>query len=183
MFIIGIATFFAVKELGQNRDNQNQPAFPIAPAASSASPTQTDSAGNVKTYTNTEFGFEFQYPENWTFHKNTFGGPFSKFNLVGASPKEKGHPDPISPSLLVNIVAPDFADRTSISLKNLNASTSAVIVAGVKGTKYEYEFENTPQIGIDLPSGEYRLLLGANKKYENIFNQILASFKFLKSSQ
>ena len=59
MFIIGIATFFAVKELGQNRDNQNQPAFPIAPAASSASPTQTDSAGNVKTYTNTEFGFEF----------------------------------------------------------------------------------------------------------------------------
>lgn len=53
-------------------------------------------------------------------------------------------------------------------------------MGGVRGKKYEYVFEDVSKISIDLPFGEYRLLLGADKEYENVFNKILASFKFLK---
>jgi len=129
----------------------------------------------MKTYKNTEFGFEFQYPKGWTFHENTFGSPFSKFNLVGASPEENGLPDPIDSPLLINIVTPDFANKAFYDLKGSN-----ITIAGISGKKYEYEYEGVSEIGIDLPFGEYHMLLGAKKGYEDIFNQILASFKFLK---
>ena len=161
---------------------QNQPSPPaVVSTASSSIPSQTNGTDSMKIYTNSEFGFEFQYPENWSFHENTFYSPFSKFNLVGTSPEENGLPDPITPSIVVNIVTPDFADGSSTSFKNLNASTSIVIVAGVKVTKYEYEFENLPRIAVaSLPLDEYRVLLGASKEYEDILNQVIASFKFLK---
>lgn len=187
----GIAWWFGHERAIQNTQapaqNQSAPpapssSLPAQPPASipavtttSTSSVQASSTSGMKTYTNSDYGFEFQYPENWSFHANTFGSPFSKFNLVGASPEENGLPDPLTPSLLVNIVAPDFADRAFSNLKGIN-----IVVAGDAGKKYEYEFENAPRISIDLPFGEYRILLGAGKQYEDVFSQILASFKFLK---
>ena len=129
----------------------------------------------LKIYRNEEFGFEFQYPNDWTFHENTFYSPFSKFNLIGTASGEDV-PNTIMPSLLVNIVTSDFANRAFYDLRHTALNT---IVAEVTGSKYEYEFEGFPQIAVDLPFGKYRMLLGAKKQYEDIFNQILASFKFL----
>lgn len=129
-----------------------------------------------KTYRNEEWGFEFEYPEGWSIHKNAFSGPFSKFNLIGTSPEETV-PNTIIPSFLVNIVTPDFADRAFYDLKNI---ASDITVSGVAGLKYEYDFEGFPQIAIDLPFGKYHLILGANKEYKNVFDQIVATFKFLK---
>jgi len=142
--------------------------------------TSTPTIPVLKTYHNEEFGFEFQYPADWTLHPSVLKNPLSKFELIGTAPEEKV-PNTIIPSILVNIVTPDFADRASISFKNLNASTSTVIVGGVEGTKYEYEFESIPQIAIVLPFGEYRMILGARKEYEGVFNQILSTFQFLNS--
>lgn len=142
---------------------------------------QTTTASQTKIYRNEEWGFEFEYPEGWIFHANTFGGLFSKFNLVGASPEENNLPNPIYPSILINIVMPDFAERANINLGKLNASTSTVVVAATQGTKYEYEFEGTRRISIYLPLGEYQVNLGAQKKHEDVFNLILATFKFIKS--
>lgn len=153
------------------------------PAESVASPSQSASATTTpgfKLYRNEERGFEFEYPGDWTFHANTFYSPFSKFNLVGASPEENGLPDPLTPSLLVNIVTPDFADRAIIGLKNLNASTSIVMVVGIKAIKYEYEFERVARLAIDIPFGEYKMLLGAKTQYEDVFSQILSTFKFIE---
>ena len=133
----------------------------------------------TKTYRNEEFGFEFQYPANWTLHPTVLKSPFSKFELIGTTPEENV-PNTIVPSLLVNIVTPDFADRAVVSFNSLNANTSVVIVAGVKGVKYEYEFASTLRITVDLPFEENRILLGANRKHADVFNQVIATFKFLK---
>ena len=133
----------------------------------------------LKTYHNEEYGFEFQYPENWTLHADTFYSPFSRFNLVGASPEENGRPNPIASPLLINIVTPDFAERAVVNRKNLGAMETDIVVGGINGKKYEY-IENIVKISIDLPFGEYKMILGADKKHEDVFNQILASFKFLK---
>lgn len=126
-----------------------------------------------KVYRNEEWGFEFQYPKDWSFHENAFSSPFSKFNLIGTLPEETV-PNTIIPSFLINIVTSDFADRAFYDIKNTALETN---VGGVKGSKYEYDFEGFPQIAIDIPFGEYRMILGADRRYENTFNQIIASFK------
>ena len=43
-----------------------------------------------------------------------------------------------------------------------------------------YKYEGTQNISIDIPFGEYRILLGATKEHEDVFNQIISSFKFLE---
>ncbi|MBI5401684.1 hypothetical protein HZB05_02550 [Candidatus Wolfebacteria bacterium] len=48
------------------------------------------------------------------------------------------------------------------------------------GSKYEYEYEGLPKIAIILPFGQYKMILGAYKDYEDVFNQVISSFKFLK---
>jgi len=138
--------------------------------------TLTPVTSTLKTYRNEQFGFEFQYPEGWSFHENTFGGPFSKFNLVGAALEENGRPNPIFPSLLVNIVTPDFVERQFADLKNIATKIS---VGGVDGEKYEYT-DQVAEVVIILPFRQYKMILNAKKEHEDIFNQILASFKFLK---
>jgi hypothetical protein len=144
---------------------------------SSVSPSVQEGVNeNMRTYTNTEYGLEFQYPKDWSIHENVFNSPFSKFNLIGTSPEEVV-PNTITPSFILNIVTPDFVDRQFSDLKN---SAVEIIVDGAEGLKYEYNFEGFAQIAIDLPLGKYRLILGANKQYENVFNQIIASFRFLK---
>lgn len=140
--------------------------------------TTNSSTSKLKTYRNEKFGFEFQYPSDWSLHTNVFSSPFSKFNLIGTTPKEKV-PNTIIPSLLVNIVTADFADR---SFSDLRDTASSVVISGVKGLKYEYEFANQPRITIDIPFGEYRILLGGSKKYEDILNEIFASFRFLNQT-
>jgi len=132
----------------------------------------TDSTG-TKLYRNEEWGFEFEYPEGWSFHPSMFGSPFSKFNLIGASPEEGNIPSVIAPAVLVNIVTPEFADRAFYGLNGVDT-----VVAHATGKKYVYEFEGATRISIDIPLDEYRMLLGASKANEEIFNQVLASFKF-----
>jgi|GEM_PF-6976113 len=131
----------------------------------------------LKTYRNEEWGFEFQYPKNWRLEENSFYSPFSKFNLQGDSSAENYNP--FSPAFIINIVTPDFADRAVINFRNLGGSSSTIVVANTQGTKYEYEFEKIPRLAIDIPFGEYRMLLGATKDHEDVFNQILTTFKFL----
>jgi len=188
IIIVGFAIGWILLNPNQRTSISTVPSSPISiPNSSSGStsvmtsltpPVQTNTAKGTKTYRNTEFEFEFQYPENWSFKMNSFYSPFSKFNLEAHSPDIPYNP--FNPFFVVNIVTPDFADRAIISRKNLDATTSTIIVAAVKGIKYEYVFEGIPQIDVDLPFIEYRILIGAHKEYEAVFDQILASFKFLK---
>ncbi len=132
---------------------------------------------NWKTYRNEEFGFEFQYPENWIFRNNTSYSPFSKFDLIGA-PSEKEHLIyyPVPP-FLINIVTSDFVERQFFDLKNI---TSKTIVGGVEGLKYEYEEQKLSHITVILPLGEYEMILGATEEYKDTFDQIIATFRFIE---
>lgn len=170
----------AALNIFSNRLRTSQP--PTAPISTTTTsmtiPPATSTAG-VKMYRNAEFNFEFQYPDTWTFTPNTFGGPNTKFNLVGASPEEGGHPNPIDSSILINIVAPDFANNAAAEMLDLNAVTSTVMVSGMKETKYTYPFEGESQIGVIVPIGQTTtIILGARKYYEDVFNQVVASFTF-----
>lgn len=133
----------------------------------------SEPASELKSYKNEKFGFEFRYPSDWKIMENTFWSPVSKFNLI-VVPVEGGYlPDPV----FVNITTPEFANRAFLDLED---KATEVNIGGVKGKRYEYEFESLNQISIHLPFDEYHILLGAKKAYEDIFNQVLSSLKFLK---
>ena len=134
----------------------------------------TSTTQELKTYRNKEWGFEFQYPQDLVIEENSFVSYYSKFNLelftkIGES---------FDPTFLVNIVLPEFAER---SFGGLDKTTTEVVIDGVSGVKYQYEFNNRQEKAVILPLGEYQLILGVYyEEYEDIFNQILFTFKFLK---
>ncbi len=128
----------------------------------------------LKTYRNKEYGFEFQYSEDWKIMENTFGSPASKFNLIVVPVVGRYLPDPV----LINIVTLEFANLVN---KNLSGEISSnITIAGVNGIKYEYEHESLNNISIILPFGENNLILGTKKSYEDVFTLVLSTFKFSK---
>lgn len=135
----------------------------------------TNTIAKMKIYRNTEWGFEFQYLEDWAVEENYFKNYYSKFNLKVTPVKERHTKEPVA----INIVLPEFADS---SFRSVEKTTSEIIINGVSGIKYEYEFGGRQEIAIILPLGDLRIIIGTDDKqyYEDVFNQILTSFKFLK---
>ena len=135
---------------------------------------QNETQGQNKTYRNTEFGFEFQYPQDWEVKENTFGSYYSKFNLVVNPKAVRSSNFTVS----INIVLPEFPER---SFQNVEKTATEVTVDGVSGVKYQYEFESSQETAIVLPLGEYKVILGTdNEQYVDTFNQVLSTFKFLE---
>ncbi len=129
---------------------------------------------NMKLYRNEEWGFEFWYPKEWKIEENNIRTTSSKFNLILYLTGEPYQPHP---PILLNIVTPDFGDYT---FQNLDKAVSEVNISGITGERYDYKFGNIQRISILLPLNDSRIILGAGIGYEDVFNQILASFKFLK---
>lgn len=157
-------------------NNQNQPMPPASPTVSSA-PSPASSTDGMKTYTNTEFGFEFQYPENWSFEINSFYSPFSKFNLQGNT-SDKNY-NPLNPAFMINIVTPDFAEGAAISMQNLGSAGSEIVIAAIKGMKYTYTFEGRVLIDIIIPLKSTAIIFETDQRHVDTFNQVVTSFKFL----
>lgn len=134
---------------------------------------QSDISPSLKIYRNDEYGFEFQYPTDWEIKENIYINSASKFNLIIAPSKDTYLPDPI----LFNFVTPEFADR---SFSNLKENATKVNIYNIEAEKYEYEYEGLERISIIMPFNEYRLIIGAEKEYENTFDQILSTLRFLK---
>lgn len=135
---------------------------------------ETETSKNWETYRNEEWGFEFQYPKDLFIQENSFKSYYSKFNLkIVVKIGEK-----FDPVLGVNVVLPEFVES---SFGELEKVASEVIVGGISGIKYSYEFNNRKETAVILPFGEYRLILVVHyEEYENTFNQILATFKFIE---
>lgn len=137
----------------------------------------------TKLYRNEEWGFQFEYPEDWTFEINTFGGPNTKFNLQGNS--SANDYNMLVPMFLINIVNPDFADRVINSRRKEGDIESDIVVGGIFGKKFEYnekysEKFSIEKISIYLSIGEYQMILAVHKTYEDVLARVLVSFKFLK---
>lgn len=188
VFVVGIwLIFWQNRQSAEELAGSNSPVSASPVTVSTSTPTPTSSgephppaAAGMKLYRNEEWGFEFKYPDGWSFHEDTFRSPASKFNLVGASPGENNIPNPINPSVLVNIVTPDFSDNASVNMERLGAITENVVVNGINGVKYEYKVGVQKEILVVIPFRSYRMILGTIKGYEDVLNDVLSSFKFLE---
>lgn len=171
---VGYFVFVKKSEPATQQANNSSPTK-TTQVTKSSTPTLKNEIAGWKTYENPKYGIEFQYPQNWIILENSFGGA-SKLNVVSGP---DGEVYDISPPFLV-IVLPESANNT---FTFPNPSTSNVTVAGISGIKYEYKFKENPETAIVLPFGQYKILLGTKKPYENIFNQIITTFKFAESTR
>jgi len=169
MVLLGLGTVIFL--LPQN----STPADDISDSQPKESNTEINETDGLKLYRNEEWGFEFQYLNDWAVEENYFKSYYSKFNLRVIPVNIKRSVFPVG----INIVLPEFADR---SFRGLEKTTSEVIIDGVAGVKYEYEFGGRQEIAIILPLGDLRMIIGTDdsEQYSDIFNQIVALFKFLK---
>ncbi|MFH1956600.1 MAG: hypothetical protein ABIJ28_03075 [Patescibacteria group bacterium] len=170
--LVVITSRIFIKEFIQQPSIQNQQSTSVTPATSSTPSVPATSTTGTKTYRNEEWGFEFQYPADWAIEENYFKNYYSKFNLRIIPTNERHSKVPIG----INIVLPEFIDH---SFGNIEKTISEIIVDGITGTKYEYEFGGRQETAIILPFEEYRLILWTDdESYVEIFNQVVSSFNF-----
>ncbi|MBI4837118.1 MAG: hypothetical protein HY813_01775 [Candidatus Portnoybacteria bacterium] len=168
--------FYWYRQVNQQVQETQQTTNSQIEETQSQQSTTTIYVSVFKTHRNEEWGFEFQYPQNLIIKENTFGSYYSKFNLeIFTKVGER-----FDPTFLVNIVLPEFTER---SFRGLEKTVSGITVAGVRGIKYQYKYQGFLHTVVILPFGELRMILATgdgSKQYLDEFNQILASFKFLK---
>ncbi len=137
---------------------------------------EQDEEEQTKTYRNTEYGFEFQYPEDWTIKENAFGSAVSIFNLV-VEPTDTAHlPRPIR----INVLPNDWIERVQKSFEVDGIESLDVQIDGVDGVRYNHADEGLPQIDYILPLGANRIVIGGKKEYKEVLEGLLDTFKFLK---
>jgi hypothetical protein len=130
----------------------------------------------VSVYRNNEFGFEFTIPDGWQVRENPYGSPYSYFNLILLPLKEKAiYLEPVA----INIVKPEFIEMSYAKLKPID---DTVVLDGVKGVKYQYFFEGGQNTDLIFPRKEDTFMIGFRKGYDDIFYQVITSFKFLNKN-
>lgn len=152
------------------------PAQPINATITIATTTQTNDHPGMKRYRNTEWGFEFWYPEGWEWKENVFGSPFSKFNLTLMRIKDKN----TNQDTVLNIVVPEFAKNATRSISAIDPRPIEITVDGERGMKYSFLHEGPSELIVDFPFNEYHILLGVASWNESELNTIVSTFKFLK---
>ena len=182
IFILADA-IFVYEQVRQSFTDAPQPILtatptPLPTVTLSAPPAPPISHAGMKLYRNEQYGFEFWYPEGWEIKENTFHNAYSKFNLEVDLPDDVD--TVVTPSFGINIVDTVFADQSRVIIKNLGASTKDVSVDGTVVTQYTYKYENIMTVDVDIHHDPLRILIDAQAKHEKEFNQILATFKFLK---
>ena len=181
ILVWGFLAFVFLKKDSSQPDpiEVKQPISTVNPIVEPENPTTTNS--NLKTYRNEEWGFEFEYPSEWVISREIkSANNYSKYILFLSKPVIVSGDWGLDYSFVVNIVLPKFVDT---AFWKSQENTSKIIVDGIEGTKYEYEYDGSQYVTVILPFGEYKIILGTgdgSKPYVEELNQILSSFKFMK---
>ncbi len=125
-------------------------------------------------YENEEWGFAFEYPEDWLVKENYFENYYSQFNILVTPITESRWDDPI----LINIVTPDFVRSSFLAYQDQKTAT---VFKGRKADMYNYEWQEMGMTDFIVPNfGNYSLILGSNEYYETEFAHFLDTFEFLE---
>jgi hypothetical protein len=136
-------------------------------------PVATDTAPAVQTYQNDEWGIAFEYPNDWEIREPAFYSTVSKLNLSVEPKKGRKYPE----TILVNITQKDWMEKAMLKMKSDGIVFEPVLVANFDAFRFESSYEGLPQIDyLILVNDSYWINIAGKKEYEDVLNQMLASF-------
>jgi len=139
----------------------------------------TDKPVEWQTYTSKKYGYSVKYPYYWSFYN--WDDYSSSPSIIGGVELKPGsaHKDSFVGFANVTIITKDRA-QSIINSPNSTLKES-IIIDNVEGTKILAPYHLGTQIIIILPlEKNYISIATGDIKYEEVFNQILSTFRFLE---
>ncbi len=151
-----------VEQAGNNETNTNN---------------QTDTPSTSKTYKNDEWGFGFEYPNDWEIRTPAFHSAASLFNLA-LDPVDKHDAEVI----VLNISPKDWVEKALVKMKARGVVVENITFSGRDALRIDDKdgLGRSATITLIVVDGEYWIDITGVKSYGNLYNQILDSFTFTK---
>jgi hypothetical protein len=128
-----------------------------------------------KTYTNSEYGFEIKYPDEWGPPQEGTKNDFLTFGKQGIFIELHNYD-----YVFENFVNSEFQNKKS---KTVKSAIDDFNVSNLKGKKIKYYYDDQTDIYVYLPFSKYVAIVfsdAAITTQENIFDKIISTFKFTK---
>lgn len=205
VIFLALALVFSTVAIGylfvQNKQLQNQKVQPVLPIQNPSStnnfptpvPAPTvDPTANWKTFTNDKFGYSFKYPSDWEVIRamNTWTQVQLSRKISETEARQKNLPNSggffvVDVSINYNkFTRPDTTPSSSWITEVTNLT-----VSGVQANKYRTTFTQSIRPGVNPGDGETTVMMSHNgidfalllrdNRYQDIFDQILSTFKFI----
>lgn len=143
------------------------------PTATSSNSTTAVNESATNVYRNDEWGFGFEYSDDWRVSENSFSGYYTQFSLTLFPVEGKYYGRPV----LIHIVESEFVDN---SFKNLDKTEETIEIDGISGVKYTYDWKGDTQTAVIVPIEEYQMILGTNGRYPELYDDFIESFEFIE---
>lgn len=142
--------------------------------------TENSETADWKTYTNDEYGFEFKYPGEWKVGEERASGDYFMVLI--------GRQEPVQVygifALAVRYKSKNEYLSSLESVGYINVGESDTLLGGEKATFYTYSRNNSDlkwrMIVAEKDGNTIEFSMGATEEYDNVFNNILSTFKFTK---
>jgi len=178
--IIGILCLLTVGVLGfkLKQDAMITMNYSTTKWKTNTAPEQTANTSDWKTYTNTKYGFEFKYPNNWTINEKAISDPNPETGIEKTATEISFSGDGKYSSISIN---PEGGRDLNV---NPTMTRSETHIGGIKA--FEYSF--SPDTGFKFYGyfdskkyPEFSITThDATKKDSESIQQLLSSFKFIE---
>lgn len=146
-------------------------------APETATPAPTATTSGFKTYRNEEWGFAFDYPEDWVIKENTFRSYSSRFNVV-LQPKESIRlPEPV----MLVVSFDDWAQRVFASVHKRAGTIATTTIQGFSTSYFETEEMGVPATTylIQITNDRWFIVSGkTDPEYDKVLQHVLSSLEF-----
>ncbi|MBI3888464.1 hypothetical protein HY311_01580 [Candidatus Nomurabacteria bacterium] len=163
-FVVGVAAVLLVLIGGyfaftRMLEKSSEPAVQQVPV------TTAYETANWKTYTSNKYGFEFQYPANFSYSENKTGGVVNTLAVTDSTNTEKGF------SLIINNPGFSFGEGC------YDTQTTTKIINGISMNRED----DCGEISYSFSQNNKQDYIAINNKLDvKLFDQILSTFKFTK---
>ncbi|USN89023.1 MAG: hypothetical protein H6780_01205 [Candidatus Nomurabacteria bacterium] len=129
---------------------------------------------DVNIYRNEDWGFQFEYPQEWEVREPAFVSGVSLFNMaIGPAPAN---------GITINITPKNWIEGAMTKMKARGVVFEEIFLDGKSAYKtYDKDGWSRPAIlTLVLVSDEYWIDITGISKYEEEYNQIIESFEFIE---
>ena len=132
---------------------------------------------DVKIYSNEEWGFQFNYPNDWNVREPAFVSAVSLFNIA-VEPNNKLNPE----AIFINITPKDWLEsaHTKMRARGVDINETTLSSRNALFAESEEGLGGATENYYVLMNDEYWIHISGQKRQKEAFDQFLESFLFLE---